>query len=190
MKQMKQIIIILIAILVAIPTISQAQELSKKEQKALDKQLKKEQQAEETSRKAAIVGLMMEYRRFVLEADQLRDKHGQTVNVSSMINFIASDSIIGVIQIGSNNYVGMNGVGGITVEGRIANYESIYNEKNGTYSVTYNINSPLGAFTVRMTAFPGGRADATVSSNWPGKVSYSGYLVPPAASKVYKGSSL
>ena len=120
---MKQIIFILIAILVAIPTISQAQELSKKEQRQLNKQLKKEQKAEEDARKAAIVGLMMEHGRFVLEADQLRDKRGNTVNVSSMINFIASDSINGVIQIGSQHYPGLNRVGGITVDGPISNYK-------------------------------------------------------------------
>ena len=132
---------------------------------------------------------MMEYHRFVLEADQLRDKRGNTVNVSSMINFIASDSITGVIQIGSNQYVGMNGAGGITIEGTISNYKMTHNEKNGTYNVTYTVLSSLGAFTVQLTAYTGGRADATVSSNWPGKVNYSGYLVPPSVSKVYKGLS-
>lgn len=186
---MKQILLTLIAVLMMVPVISQAQELSKKEQRQLQKQLRKEQKAEEAERQSAIVGLMMEHRRFVLEADQLRDKRGNTVNVSSMINFIASDSVTGVIQIGSNHYVGMNGAGGITVEGSISNYEVSRNEKNGTYSVTYTVLSSLGAYTVRMTAFPGGRADATVSSNWPGKVNYVGYLVPPSASKVYKGMS-
>jgi len=133
--------------------------------------------------------LMVEHQQFVLEADQLRDKRGNTVNVSSMINFIACDSVNGVIQIGSNSYVGMNGVGGITIEGPISNYKYELNEKNGTYSVSYNVRSSTGNYDVRMTVFGEGRADASVSSSWPGRLSYSGYLVRPATSKVYKGMS-
>lgn len=186
---MKKILIICLAIIMAIPTVSMAQELSKSEQRKLDKQLKKEQQAEEAKQKMALVALMVEHRKFVLEADRLRDKRGQTVNVPSMLNFVACDSTEGVIQIGSNHYVGMNGVGGITVDGPVSNYEYEFNEKNGTYSVNYNIRSSTGSYDVRMTIFGEGRADATVSSNWPGRVSYSGFLVPPATSRVYKGTS-
>jgi hypothetical protein len=75
------------------------------------------------------------------------------------------------------------------VEGPIANYKSSYNEKNGTYSISYNIRSTIGAYDVRISVFGEGRADATVTSTWPGRLSYSGFLVPPAVSKVYKGMS-
>lgn len=184
---MKQFIIFLIAFLLAAPAFSQ--ELSNKEQRKLQKQLKKEQQAEEAAKTAAVVGLMVEYQRFVLEADQLRDKRGNTVNVSPSINFIACDSINGVIQIGSNSYVGQNGVGGITVEGPISNYKYTTNEKNGTYNVSYNVRSTVGHYDVRMTVFSNGRGDATVSSTWPGQLNYIGNLVPPSISKVYKGTS-
>jgi hypothetical protein len=186
---MKRILMLLTVLLMAIPTFSQEQELSKKEQKKLEKELKKEQKAKEAAQKAMVIGLMVEYQRFVLEADRLRDKRGNTVNVSSMINFIASDSINGVIQIGSQHYAGLNGVGGITVDGPISNYKYTFNEKSGSYSVSYNVRSSVGTYDVRMTAYADGRADATISSTWPGRVNYSGYLVPPAGSKVYKGTS-
>jgi hypothetical protein len=186
---MKKIIITGLALIMSIALFSQEQELSKKEQKQLQKKLKKEQQAEELAQKAVLTAVMVEHRTFVLEAEQLRDKRGQAVTVPSMLNFIAADSITGVIQIGSNEYVGLNGVGGITVEGPISNYEYTFNEKNGTHSVSYNINSTLGHYDVRMTTFPDGRADATISSTWPGRVNYIGYLVPPGASRVYKGTT-
>ncbi len=186
---MKQILILSLALFMAIPVFTQAQELSRKELKALQKQLKQEQQAEQAAPQLAITELMVVNQKFVLEADRLRDKRGNTVNVSSMINFIACDSVNGVIQIGSNSYVGMNGVGGITVEGPISNYKYELNEKSLTYSVSYNVRSPSGTYDVRMTVFGEGRADATISSNWPGRLNYSGYLVSPIASKVYKGTS-
>jgi hypothetical protein len=187
---MKKIATMVIFLILVATAFSQDQELSKKEQKELQKQIKQEQKAEEAARKAAVVGLMIQHRQFVLEADRLRDKRGNTLNVSSMINFVASDSITGVIQIGSNGYVGLNGVGGITVEGSIANYKYNFNEKNSTYSVSYNVRSSTGTYDVRMTVFSDARADATISSSWPGRVEYSGYLVPPSVSKVYKGTSV
>jgi len=187
MIRMKQFIIFLVAFLLAAPAFSQ--ELSNKEQRKLQKQLKKEQQAEEAAKTAAVVAFMVEYQHFVLEADQLRDKRGNTVIVSPSINFIACDSINGVIQIGSNLYVGLNGVGGITVDGPISNYKYTSNEKNGTYNVSYNVRTTLGHYDVRMTVFSNGRADATVGSSWPGQLNYIGNLVPPAVSKVYKGMS-
>ena len=119
---MKHILILAIATVVSVSSFSQ--ELSKKEQRKLYKELKKEQKAEEEARQAELVHLMVHYRRFVLEADQLKDKRGNTTHVFSMINFVAADSINGVLQVGSNSYIGRNGVGGITVEGPISNYKS------------------------------------------------------------------
>ena len=187
---MKKIVSIAFILLIALTAYSQEQELSKKEKKKLEKEMKKEQQAKDAVMQAQVVALMVEYQRFVLEADRLRDSKGNQVQVSSTINFIASDSINGVIQIGSDSYVGMNGVGGITAEGPISNYKYSYNEKNRVYSVSYNVRSTIGSYDVRMTVFSDGRADATVSSSWPGQLNYSGYVFPPADSRVYKGNSL
>ena len=181
--------ILILAIATVLSGTSFSQDLSKKEQRKLTKEIKKEQKAEEAAQKAELVHFMVQYRRFVLEADQLKDKRGNSVIVPSMINFIAADSINGVIQVGSNSYVGLNGVGGITVEGPISNYKSEYNERNGTYTVNYVIMTNSGTYDVILIIFPDGRANATIGSSWPGKLNYIGYLVPPAVSKVFKGST-
>jgi hypothetical protein len=184
---MKSILILTAALMLTMP--AAAQELSKKEQRKLNRELKQEQKAKEAAAKAAVVQLMVEQQRFVLEADRLRDKRGSTVNVPSTLNFIAVDSLDGVLQIGSNAYVGLNGVGGITVEGSVTGYEFKLNERNGSYNVKYFLRSPSGSYDVQMVVFGDGRADATVSSTWPGKLNYSGFLVPPGASRVWKGTS-
>jgi len=188
---MKKLITILAAMLFAITAFSQEAEqgLSKKEQRKLDKELKKEQQAKEAELKSELIGLMVVYQRFVLEADQLSDKRGNSVQVSSTINFVAADSINSVIQIGQESYVGLNGVGGITIEGPITNYKFTRDEKKGFYNISYNIRSTMGSYDVQITAYNDGRATAMISSNWPGKLNYSGYLVPPVNSRVYKGTS-
>ena len=106
-----------------------------------------------------------------------------------MINFIACDSVNGVIQIGSDMYIGGNGVGGVTVEGPVTSYKYTFNEKKGSYAVSFSVRSNIGSYDVRMSVYGEGRAEATVTSNWPGRLSYSGYLVQPSSSKVYKGTS-
>lgn len=186
---MKTVISITMSVLLSLTAFGQDQELSRKEQRKLQRELKKEQQQEELKQKAALVELMVKHHAFVLEADRLTDKRGNVANVSPMLNFVAADSVSGVIQIGSHSYVGMNGVGGITVEGTLANYKFSQNERNGTYQVSYNVRSSVGNYDVRMTVFPDTRAEATVSSNWPGKVNYSGFLVPPGSSRVWKGTT-
>lgn len=186
---MKRVIIFLFVALLTVPAFSQ--ELSKKEQRQLDKELKQELKAEEAAQKAAVVDAMVLYNKFVLEANTIKDKRGNSIQVSSKINFIASDSISGVLQVGSNTYIGSNGVGGITLDGTIADYKYTKNEKNGSYYITYYLRTPVGSYDVRITAYSDGRADADVSSTtWGDKLRYSGYLVPPGISKVYKGSSL
>jgi len=186
---MKKSIAILVMVLLALPAFSQ--ELDKKEQKKLEKELRKEQKAEAAAQQAAIVDAMVQYQKFVLEANTLRDKRGNMLQVNSNINFIAADSLTGVIQVGSNTYIGANGVGGVTVEGTITKYEYIRNERSGSYTVSYYLQTPLGSYDVRMTAFQDGRADADVSSTtWGGRLRYSGNLVPPGISRVYKGMSL
>lgn len=184
---MRQILFLGLALLMAAPAFSQ--ELSKKEQRKLDKELKKEQQAKENELQAALVKLMVEHQQFVLEANQLRDKRGNMVNVSSTINFVAVDSLAGILQIGSNAYVGLNGVGGITEDGTVSGYEYSLNEKNGTYNVKYFLRSPSGNYDVQMVVHSSGRADATISSTWPGRLTYSGFLVPPGTSRVWKGTT-
>jgi len=184
---MKSIFIIIIFYAFCLSAFSQ--DLSKKEQRKLYKQFEKEQQAEEAARETELVQIMVLQRRFVLEANQLRDKRGNMIHVSSMINFISSDSINGVIQVGSNDFLGANGVGGITVEGPISNYKYTRNEKRGSFNVTYNLHTLSGNYDVMMIISSSGRADATISSSWPGKLNFSGHLIPPILSKVYQGSS-
>lgn len=186
---MKKVFSILIVALLTLPAFTQ--ELSPREQRKLQKQLKKEQQADELAKTSAVVTAMVEQAAFVLEAHTLRDKRGESVQVSSSLNFIAVESATGSIQVGSNTGFGPNGVGGITAQGQVVDYKASQHEKSGNYNISYYLQSPIGTFDVRLTAFPNGRAEATISNaTMGGRLTYSGNLVPPGMSTVYKGMSL
>lgn len=168
---------------------SQDVTMDSKTQKEMLRQQKKAARAEEKAQKALIVEMMVRHATFVLEADMLYNKYGNGTPVSSNINFVASDSLSGILQVGSGLYLGSNGVGGVTVEGRIIAYEYTYNAKRGYYNITYSLATATGTYDIVMSVSADGRADATIRSNWPGSLRYSGKLVLPGQSKVYKGYS-
>jgi len=164
--------------------------LSKREQRKLIKEEMQRQADKEAERYAKLVDQMVKSATFVLEADMLYDRYGNSRMVQYSINFISADSTRGVLQVGSNAYLGRNGVGGVTIDGAISSYEYTHNEKKGTYLVNYMLRSPVGSYDINMTIQSGGRADARVSGNLSsGSLRYSGRLVHPAKSRVFKGSS-
>ncbi|TFH28318.1 MAG: DUF4251 domain-containing protein [Bacteroidia bacterium] len=168
---MKRVISIIIVALLTLPAFTQ--ELSKSEQKKLNKELKKEQQADELAKSVEVVTTMVSYGRFVLEAYSLRNKRGESLQVTSALNFVASDSITGVLQIGDDAGIGPNGVGGVTVQGEISDYKYTMHEKSGNYNVSYILRTPVGTYEVWMTAFPDSRAEATISNaTWGGRITF------------------
>ena len=75
---------------------------------------------------------------FVLEAEQLVFKRGQTAFVSSSTNFISLSDSKAVVQIALFSGGGPNGVGGITVEGRASNIK-MKTDKKGNISFSMNV---------------------------------------------------
>lgn len=187
-------IVILILVLICTPAVwgQEEETLSKKEQKKLAKEKRKAEKKASEERAKELTELMLEYQRFVLEADYISGKTGQRAPVSSNLNFIIVDSTEATLQLGSPWGVGINGVGGVTVDGNVTSFEvSTRETKRGiSYSVTMFIMTSLGTYDITMWISGSGRADATVRGNVSGQLTYSGQLVPLSQSKVYKGSAL
>jgi hypothetical protein len=184
---------ILLFILIMLPIMAFSQDegevLSKKEMRELQKEKKKALRKEEQEQQEAVTKAMIENHRFVLEADYISGKNGASRPVNSSLNFVIIDSLKAIMQLGSNNSSGINGVGGITLEGQVSKYTFTKLEKknNNSYSVTLYITSSLGIYDIQMWVTPSGRATATVRGNVSGSLTYSGSLVPLGLSRVYKG---
>ncbi len=165
--------------------------LSKKEQRKLAREYRLSEKNAEAEKSRKITQYMVQSHRFILEADYISGKTGRRYMVNSRLNFIMLDSTNAVIQLGSSNGIGYNGVGGITIEGRITNYEITekQNKKGTNYSITLYVTSSLGVYDIQIWVSQSGNADASVRGNYSGSVSYSGKLVPLGQSRVYKGMS-
>lgn len=178
-----------------ITLISHAQEegaVDSKTTKKLTKEQKLEQRRlaeEETAKK---VDMMVDTRRFVLEAYYLSNQTGQRINVSSVINFVAIDSSKATIQLASVSGIGgPNAMGGVTTDGSITKYEVVKTGRDKrNYSIHVITMTTLGTYDIWFDIFPNANADARISGNRSGKLNYHGKLVPLSESKVYKGMSL
>ncbi len=136
--EMKTLLTLLIAFIMVLAAYSQdeVQQLSKKEIKKLQKEQANADKAVEAERMAEVTRFMVEQQQFVLEADYLSDKYGQRVSVMPTINFVMVDSLAGSVQFGSAQNLGYNGVGGVTIDGRITKYEySVIGKKQDSYSI-------------------------------------------------------
>lgn len=159
--------------------------------RSLTKAEKKRAQEITDSLNHAVALDAVESRQFVLEADKLIFKYGEQAYVSSTTNFIALRGEKAVVQVAPFNSGGPNGVGGITLEGRVTNLE-IKKEKNGTVILSMNVTGPILSAQVVMRLITGGnRASVAISSNFrSSRITLEGEVVPAEASTVYKGTSI
>ena len=191
--EMKTILTLLISFVLVLGAYSQeeVQQLSKKELKNLQKEQKKADQTAEEERMAEVTNFMVHQQQFVLEADYLSDKYGQRAPVTPTINFVLVDSLVGTVQFGSAEQIGYNGVGGLTVDGRVTKYEyQFVGKKEDSYSIRMILMASIGTYDITLMVNSQGFADATIRGNWSGQLNYHGKLVPLTLSRVYKGTPI
>ena len=190
---MKTLLTLLVTFVFVLGAFSQEEtkQLSQKEIKKLQKEQKKAAKAAEEERMAEVTRYMVQQHQFVLEADFLSDKYGSRVPVTTTINFVLIDSLVGTVQFGSAQAIGYNGVGGVTVDGRITKYEySKIGKKEDSYSIRLIFMSSIGTYDITLMVNSQGYADASIRGNWSGQLNYHGKLVPLTLSRVYKGTPI
>ena len=129
---------------------------------------------------------------FVLQADNIQFRNGNTVFVNSSTNFISVKGNRAVVQISPSDFAaGPNGVGGVTVDGRISGQEYRVGKKGlATYSFSVTgigINAQIEIYLTPGT----NQASATIYPNFNANTVWvQGNIVPYENSRVIEGSSL
>lgn len=136
-----------------------------------------------------IIDSLIKAKSFVIEADFLQTGRGQRINVLSNINFIRIDNKRCVIQTGSNNQIGSNGVGGATAEGDMGTWKVIKNTKNLSYYVHFSVITNIGTYDVIMDLYSDARATATITGLTAGSLTWDGHIVTINNSRVFKGQN-
>ena len=165
----------------------QQEELTRAQKRKVRKQLEAIQDSLDY---AAAVKALQE-RNFIMSADQLVFKHGETAFVTSATNFVSLTGDDAVVQIAPFNSGGPNGVGGITVEGKASSVK-VDRDKRGTLLFSMNV-SGLGISAMVTISLPEGsnRASLLVESMYrSGRITLNGRLLPYDRRSVVQGASL
>lgn len=165
----------------------QQEELTRAQKRKVRKQLEAIQDSLDY---AAAVKALQE-RNFVMSADQLVFKHGETAFVTSATNFVSLTGDDAVVQIAPFNSGGPNGVGGITVEGKASSVK-VDRDKRGTLLFSMNV-SGLGISAMVTISLPEGsnRASLLVESMYrSGRITLNGRLLPYDRRSVVQGAPL
>lgn len=125
---------------------------------------------------------------FVLEADVLMFKRGQRADVNRATNFIAVSGDKASVQVAPFNGGGPNGVGGITVDGNMSNFET-KTDNRGNVSVKFFVSGTAVSANVSLTLMKNSsRASAYISPSFNSQnLTLEGNLVPLDNSSVFKG---
>lgn len=183
--------IAIITILLSISLITFGQEEKKKLTCKEKRALRKQQQKELSEQMGRVLTIAIDSQQWVLEANTLANKRGNSAPVNSALNFIAIEGDEAFVQLGSDTGMGLNGVGGVTVRGNITRYEVKKNKKKCTYYIEIYVSSSVGSFDIRIDSNCDGQiADATVQGNTSRRVEYRGIIVPLSESNVYKASPI
>lgn len=129
---------------------------------------------------------------FVLEANQVTFRNGMTTFVNSTTNFIAVKGDMAVVQISPSDFAsGPNGVGGVTVNGRITSQQTM-TDKKGNVTYSFNVMGVGINAQVEVYMTPGtSSASATIYPNFNSNTVWlEGSIVPYENSNVIQGSSL
>jgi len=138
-----------------------------------------------------ILDTLLARKNFVLEAEYLENQYGHRVNATPILNFIRVDSTSVVLQTGENSSsMGLNGVGGVTAEGKVHNWRINKNYKNLSFFLRFGVITDIGVFDVSMSVNADNNVQATISGLTPGKLIYIGHLVSLNNSAVYKGHNI
>jgi len=185
---MKTLAIIMVALFLASGLSAQGNATNKEVIKT-EKQKRKEKRDSVFEKEYRELTQIIDSMSFVLEADYLSNQGSYRVVVPSDLNFIMVDSLEAVIQTGSNTRMGYNGVGGVTLEGRITNWKVVKNPKHGSFFITMDVMTNWGFYTVFLDVSANGRATASLSGLRPGKLTWDGWLKPLYNTITYQGTS-
>lgn len=196
----KSIFLILAILVIGIPaeSYSQQKKMTRKEKEAAWRasRLKKraaEERSEYRSDSIAFAQAIVAIRNgsWALEASNVTLNNGVTNFVTPSTNYVSINNDVATIQTAfdNSNIYSPNGLGGITLEGRVSG-EELRMDKEGNVIYNYNVqgNNVSATVSIVITAHTN-QATANVSPNFSNNtLMMSGYIYPYNSSGVIEGS--
>ena len=179
---------LLITALILMVGVSLAQDKTKKELRIEARELKKKENRQALAQNLDSIKEMVEEQEFALEANLLRGRYN-TINLIANNNFIKVDGDEVVIQTSNPSRIGYNGLGGVTIVGRIMSYDVFENENSVSLNMQVS-SAVLGITTVNFNVSANGFATANIIGNFGGRATFIGDFRPLDAIHQFEGTRL
>lgn len=156
---------------------NETKELTKAQKKAIEK--RNNEIKDSLNHEAAAAAMKRGY--YVLMADRMLMRGRSFMNPMPNTNFLLVQGDNAVIQLASNSgRPGFNGLGGITVEGRITGLRGGDIDKKGRLNYDFSVSGPAVSAHVQLTLYKeDNQAVAIISPNfWSGSLTVYGHIVP------------
>lgn len=148
------------------------------------------QKIEESALYAEAVKALKE-KQFVLEADQVIFKRGETAYVNTNTNFVLVNQNRGTVQVAFNtHFAGPNGIGGVTVDGTVSGVK-MKTDKRGNVTYSFSIMGTGISAQIFMTLVNGdNEATVSISPNFNSQtLTLRGKIISLEQSNIFKGRS-
>lgn len=191
---MKKIIALMMLVFIGASTAMYAQESKSENRRAerkAQRDAEKAREKREEARAYADAVQAINNRKFVLEADRITFKRGRSAFVTSNTNFVLLNGEKASVQVAFNGpYAGPNGIGGITVDGRVGEVKTATDKKGNVICSFSVMGVGISAqVSIRLT-HDTNNASVTINPNFnSNRLSLDGKVIPLSESSVYKGRS-
>jgi len=182
---MKKIITILLVLAFGLSLTAQEEQKSKKEIRAERKQ----QELLQRDALRTIQDGWAKNKTFVLEATQVFGKKGQMFQLTPSTNFVYVNGDQAILQLSFNGLSGWNGVGGITIKGKITKYKCDSENKNKPIYIQMSIQGSEGFQDVTLWISNSGSGEAQITDIKGNRIRFTGDVVSLEESKVFIGNS-
>lgn len=165
---------------------------AKDKEKKSEKEIKKEEEKVLELKKFAAAKTALDDMEFVIKAERLSFPNGRTINSDENTNFITASGDQTVVQIAFPNvgFGGFNGLGGITVDGRISNVKKSETKKGNIILQYSALGSSLSAQIFITLLRDSNEVTVDVVPNFSGnRLIIYGTLYPSSKSSVYQVSN-
>ena len=191
---MKKIIALMMLGFIGASTAMYAQECKSEYRRAerkAQRDAEKAREKREEARAYADAVQAINNRKFVLEADRITYKRGRSAIVTTNTNFVLLHGEKASVQVAFNGpYAGPNGIGGITVDGRVGEVKTA-TDKKGNVTCSFSVMGVgiSAQVSIRLT-HDTNNASVTINPNFnSNRLSLDGKVIPLSESSVYKGRS-
>lgn len=182
---MKKSIILIFVFVISLGLSAQEEQKSRKEKRAE----KKQRELAQLEANRVLQEQWVENKTFVLEATQVFGKKGSMFQLTPSTNFVYINGDQAILQLSFNGLVGWNGVGGITVKGKITKYKSDTENKNKPIYIQLSIQGSEGFQDVTLWISSNGNGEAQITDIRGNRIRFTGDVLSLEDSRVFIGNT-